>query len=258
MLGKYPIKRKSANKPERWNDLPPVPPTTTVNLVYSTERQITATAGEVQWDFLINSLFDPDETFTGSQPSYYDEWMALYKKYRVTDVLAEVWCSNASAGHLKVSAAPSGDGITGFTTEDVAGWRNSRESAFNSGGPLAYFKMHVKCHTTRGISRVSLLAEDSYAAGVSASPALPVRLAVRAKTLNATDTVWLNVRLKFRTRFENPDAKTLSLLSKPAPSPAQAAAPAAGECKKITSRLTEHSEKCADAYSCGQGHLCDH
>jgi hypothetical protein len=259
-MKKSSSKRAQApNKNKGWVKLDPVPPSTTVNLTYSTERTIAASSFEVGWDFRLNSLFDPDLTYTGSQPTYFDQWAALYGRYRVTEALVEVWCSNVTAGHLKMACAPIGlVSPATYDTEDVAGWRNSVECGFNNGGPLAYTKQIVKCHKPVGLSKQSYLAEGNCSAPVTASPLSGVNYAVRAKTYTSTDSVWISVRITFRARFEAPELVALSATRKLAPSPAQAAMPASSECKKITSRLVEHSEECAAGYSAGKGHSCSH
>jgi hypothetical protein len=49
--------------------------------VYSDVLALTGTAQ--QYTFRGNSLFDPDLTATGHQPMYYDQYIAVYEKYRV-------------------------------------------------------------------------------------------------------------------------------------------------------------------------------
>jgi hypothetical protein len=260
MMKKPSSKRvQTPNKNKGWVKLDPVPPSTTVNLVYSTERTIPASTYEVGWDFRLNSLNDPDLTYTGSQPTYFDQWSALYGRYRVTEALVEVWCSNVTAAHCKLACAPIGlSSPASFKTEDVAGWRNSAECGFNSGGPLAYTKQIVKCHKVVGVNKEAYLAEGNYSATPTTNPLGAVNYAVRAKTYGSIDSVWLSVRITFRARFESPELVTLSATRKLPQSAATQAESADSGCKMITPRLIEHSQECAEGYSAGKGHRCSH
>jgi hypothetical protein len=261
-MSKKPSTKRVARRHTGWTKLPPVPPTTTVDLVYSTERTITATAGEVAWDFRPGSLFDPDFTYTGSQPVYFDQWGELYNFYRVTEALVDVWASTntSSAYHLKLAAAPSMvSGLTSYFTEDVAGWRNAKEANYSTGGPMAHFQTRLRMHEVAGISEASYLASPEYRGGFTGNPDKPVYFAVRCKTFNATDNVWLSVRIRFRVRLESPEILQLS-----ASAPALTALPrqtaentATGKCQHITSRLIEHSPECAESYACGGVRLCE-
>jgi hypothetical protein len=179
-------------------------------LVYSTERKITAAGNEVLWAFLVNSAYDPDFTYTGSQPPYFDEWGQLYSRYRVVDAMVESKVSNYSGAHCKVTQAPLAQDPTGYATEDVAGWRNSAEDDFNSGGSMAVVRTRVKPHQCWGVSEKAYLADDDFAATITASPQNKVFLALCAKTDGATDSVWLSVRVTLSVRFERPRIIALS------------------------------------------------
>jgi hypothetical protein len=253
------VSKRVPKRGEKWVYLDPIPPCTTVDLVYSTERSIAASAYEAYWDFNLNSIFDPDQTFSGSQPTYFDEWSGLYTRYRVTEALVEVWCSNITAGHLKMACAATADSPSGFITEDIAGWRTAKEESFNNGGPLAYTKSHIKCHKAFGINREAYLADSVYGSNVTTSPSKIVYFALRAKTYGSTDTVFFSVRIRFRVRFEGPEAKTLSA-TRLLPEAAKAAnerPPQNGKCTRVTERLVEHSVECAEYYASHSCRLCE-
>jgi len=57
------------------------PDTIKTRLKYSDVLTISGAAQ--QYTFRANSLFDPDLTSTGHQPMYYDQYIAVYEKYRV-------------------------------------------------------------------------------------------------------------------------------------------------------------------------------
>lgn len=52
-------------------------------LRYVDTKTLTGTSGTTKHSFLLNSLYDPDNTGGGHQPAFKDQWAALYGKYRV-------------------------------------------------------------------------------------------------------------------------------------------------------------------------------
>jgi len=56
-----------------------------VKLTYADQIRLDPTVGGVPktYVFRANSLFDPDYSFTGHQPLYYDQYSAIYKAYKV-------------------------------------------------------------------------------------------------------------------------------------------------------------------------------
>lgn len=55
-----------------------------MRLVYTVNKTVTAAAGATQDQvFSGNGCFDPDITAAGAQPANYDDWSALYGRYRV-------------------------------------------------------------------------------------------------------------------------------------------------------------------------------
>jgi len=64
----------------------PFPAKTTATLVYAEQINITLVSGAYQnYVFCANGLYDPNYTGTGSQPLYFDQLMAIYNHYVVTE-----------------------------------------------------------------------------------------------------------------------------------------------------------------------------
>jgi hypothetical protein len=61
----------------------PIPNNTRVVLKYNDFFSLSSSAGVATCNFSGNSLYDPDITFTGHQPYYYDRYSALYQYYTV-------------------------------------------------------------------------------------------------------------------------------------------------------------------------------
>jgi len=58
----------------------------------------THTSGALSsWEFRGNSVYDPDYTYTGHQPSGFDEYSAFYMYYRVKASSIKVTCTNLTA-----------------------------------------------------------------------------------------------------------------------------------------------------------------
>lgn len=77
-----------------------------------------ASSGPTQYVFRGNSCFDPDQTGTGHQPMFYDQWIAVYERYRVLGSSIKVQVTNGANDTailviLPTSAVPV---FTSYTT----------------------------------------------------------------------------------------------------------------------------------------------
>lgn len=69
-------------------------------LKYNTNFSLNPTAGSMGatgtniWQFTSNGLYDPDITGTGHQPLYFDNYAALYSRYKVKYATIKVTCIN--------------------------------------------------------------------------------------------------------------------------------------------------------------------
>ena len=66
----------------------------------------------------MNSLFDPDQTGTGHQPYYFDQFAALYNRYTVLGSKAN--CRVQFAAQCDATAQPSGPAVIGVIGDDSA------------------------------------------------------------------------------------------------------------------------------------------
>jgi hypothetical protein len=124
-----------------------------------------------------NSLFDPDLTGTGGQPSGFDQWAAFYATYTVLGSKCEV-ISMSGGG----SACNTIHGITPtnfssvFTDVERAQeqpYDKSDTIVFGSQG-IGQGKLSNYMSTSKiiGVVRPAIQIEDSYSALVSANPAV--------------------------------------------------------------------------------------
>ncbi len=73
----------------------PIPPRAMVQLRYTdtislTSSSVTARTSGNQYEFRLNSIYDPNYTSTGHQPYMYDQFAALYGRYRVDRVRVQI------------------------------------------------------------------------------------------------------------------------------------------------------------------------
>ncbi len=73
----------------------PIPPRASVQLRYTdtislTSSSVSARTSGDQYEFRLNSIYDPNYTATGHQPYMYDQFAALYGRYRVDRVRIQI------------------------------------------------------------------------------------------------------------------------------------------------------------------------
>ncbi len=101
MMRKNKKKKNNGSNGESRVTIPKVPgfpDQIRVSLVYEDLIPITTVANSYYTQiFRGNSLFDPDLTGIGHQPRYFDQYAAIYNKYKVYSSKIEIFVTNASA-----------------------------------------------------------------------------------------------------------------------------------------------------------------
>ena len=91
-----------------------------VTLHYEDLIAINPSAPKASYAFRGNSCYDPDYTSTGHQPRYYDQYSAIYQKYKVLKSTCTIEMLNYSGSSgLIFALVPNTDIIT-FTSWEVA------------------------------------------------------------------------------------------------------------------------------------------
>jgi hypothetical protein len=81
--------------------------------------QVAPSAGQTaKWNISCNGLFDPDITYTGHQPLYFDTFSAVYNHYTVINSVLTARCYNATAA-IQQAGVMIEDDITSSTTIDT-------------------------------------------------------------------------------------------------------------------------------------------
>jgi len=191
-----------------------VPPFTYANLVYPFAFSSSSTTGSVwYWQWRLNSLFDPDFTGSGSQPTTFDQWMALYDRYRVIATEVEISVQDFSAPNAMTSCAfaPSVDAVPTLTFTGIAGMRDAVIS-LPKNGQVNRFKRTYLMKDVFGVDEEAMMSELNFS-GTSGTSAPSVAYGSLGVTVfgGTTDPVCIAGCLRFAVRFEAPHANNVSL-----------------------------------------------
>ena len=84
----------------------------------------------------MNSLFDPDQTGTGHQPYYFDQFAALYNRYTVLG--SKLTAEFSLLPSAIATAQPSGPAVIGVIGDDSASTATTVSTLLESNGLQAY------------------------------------------------------------------------------------------------------------------------
>lgn len=164
--------------------------------------------------FNITSLYDPNFTGTGHQPTGFDQMMALYRNYLVTKVNAHVIFQNTDSSNESLCCLHINDSTTSLTDIRVA-VENGR----------CVYNMIGKAGSSRDITNLVISADiakergvkdlkDSpdYRGSVTSSPSASMYMHVLAQPNSANDAtvVGVTVILEFDVMFLEPLSAALS------------------------------------------------
>ncbi len=161
----------------------------------------TITSGATrQQTFRGNSLFDPDQTGTGNQPRYHDQWSAFFGKYYVTGCTAIVRFVNetiSTAGRVLITtstlATPPAALDAAEKTDKRVGWFSTNKSIL---------AMRVS-RSTSSFGDPDMSFEDNSALN-AANPATPWFYHIAMQNLSGvTITFTLIVEMQFSVLYSN-------------------------------------------------------
>jgi len=166
------------------------------------------TAGNIQYLFNANSVFDPNATGVGHQPYGFDQLSPIYNRYRV------ISCKYV------VNAYSSAGGTTGairfgtLLANEIPPINNMSELAENPraqtrvqivGGSTQTIKGKISIPSLMGRTKSQYMADDRYQALVTANPQELAYLAIYAQDMaDAAATVTLAVTLEYTVEFFDP------------------------------------------------------
>lgn len=164
--------------------------------------------GLVQYNWNLNSIYDPNLSGIGHQPYGYDQLADLYNRYRVfrVDYAISAYNTDGSINYSVIAALPANEQITGAL--GVSEIMENPRAKYITQAPNAALKVlkgSISLPSLVGRSKAQYLADDRYQAQWGASPAEQAVLNVMAGTIagsggnggSATNTMNLSISLVY-------------------------------------------------------------
>lgn len=192
-----------------------VPPYTYATLVLPIAFSSSSTTGsQWYWQFRLNSLYDPDFTGSGSQPTTFDQWMALYDRYRVLGVDVELTLRNLtnSVCGIYAAMAPGVDSAPTLTYYGIGGMRGAvfaKQLPATTG--FCSLRKTFLMKDVFGINEEAMMSELNLTGTSSTSAPQVAYLSIGAQTTGATDPVYIAGFMRFAVRFEQARSNNVSL-----------------------------------------------
>jgi len=144
-----------------------------VQLNYVESLNLSNGSPRIQYTFRGNSLFDPDYTGTGHQPMYFDQYAAIYQRYRVLGSSIRVDCINAQGLSACYFIMFPNTEIATLTSIPLA-LEQSRARAANimpiaGGGPAARYQQYCSTRKACGLTKGEFY-DDTYSSTVGNNP----------------------------------------------------------------------------------------
>lgn len=176
-IGRPIIKRRYRNNNVLARSIPAtLPDQMNMYFKYTESVIVTVTGGSaVNYQFRGNSLYDPDLTSTGHQPTGYDEWSAFYNKFTVLgsscDVKAYITgISTALVVNGLVAVVPTVDASPTLTYANVLTLPNCKHKVFTYNTSVGHVKNRMMTNKIFGKSLQAVKDDDYYSASTTANP----------------------------------------------------------------------------------------
>lgn len=196
-------KRKAQSTSLVNHSLQPIPNRYICKMKYA--ESITTNASG-QFQFRLNSLFDPNSTGVGHQPYGFDNLALLYNRYRVVSCGWRIQAPSSTAGSpFVVGCLPSNDVLV--TWSDFGQMAENPRTKYvtnNPGAPVATLTGKSYLPRLMGRSRAQYMADDNYQAIVTTNPAENAILYLAtfsATTGVAIPAIAINVVLEYTVEF---------------------------------------------------------
>ncbi len=182
-----------------------------VKLVYFQTGYITTTSGGIPYDyqFRLNSIFDPDYTSTGHQPLGRDQWAAFYGRYRVDSALVQATLSSPAPAQFTILANNSQASIVSQSEAEETPFCSTKQYA--PGGSTCSITRHFDLPALNGVTRSVYESDDRYQASFSANPTEVLQLHVVMTAIdNSASAMYHSVKITYYCTLFDPIALTLS------------------------------------------------
>lgn len=195
-----------------------------IRLKYSETVSFSGSAAPSAVVFAVNSLFDPNFSGSGHQPSYYDALTAVYGRYLVTGVEATVSITNQTSGmSINAVVVLSDQNNSTQTVEQLSESKFAKTRMIGQSGAVNVGKInipHVKMSKIMGSKYLE--GDDNMYAVVSATPADIAFMSVKLAATDLTTTIvgYARVTIVFDAVFKDL-VSTYPSLIKSLPTPRQ-------------------------------------
>lgn len=184
------------------SSLQPIPSRQICKMKYSQAVQ-TNVGSAYNYQFNLNSIYDPDRTGTGHQPYGHDTMATLYNRYRVISCSYVLQAYSGDA--IRFGCVPQNDPTTYGTIAELAEQPRGKFKVQIPGGSPSKITGKVYLPALTGRNKAQYTADDRYQALTGASPAELMTLNLTALTLVETGTItnW-TVTLEYVVEFFDP------------------------------------------------------
>jgi hypothetical protein len=191
-------------------------------MTYAFQTSVTCTAGSFASQvFVGNGLYDPDSTGVGAQPLGFDQWMAIYTRYRVIASAIRVNFATPDIttndqGVITVAVTPNVI-VSNFTNIGAATAQPYSKMKLQNGlsgglGQLGPLTSMMETDLIMGVTKNAVLADDTLAGSNTSNPTNPWHwhCNVVPVDLGATTTVQLIGVIHFLVDFYDRNLLSLS------------------------------------------------
>lgn len=158
-------------------------------------------------DFRLNSLFDPDLSGTGDQPHYFDQYSALYARYRVYaakwHLITTCSCAVSDLYHPMLTITSWGDVSPSWNTTAALSSKRSIRKYLIPGQESYSIKRYFNMSSILGVPKREYNIAEPYQALVTANPARQAVLNIGLINNSATSSItWsFNLQVIYYVKF---------------------------------------------------------
>jgi len=196
-----------------------------VKLKYDMVSALTSivTTGAFSYVFRGNSVFDPDFTSTGGQPSNFDDYSAMYGNYRVWGSTMKVhimattsaleptlWAIGPRRTSTSITAATQPDFIAQPYCKSVL------TNVYRTGAPDTKYNGHMSSARLLGLTNTEFAGRDDATAATGANPTLQWYWHISATNIDTavTSEVAIHVELVYDVEFYSRIDTTIDIVGR--------------------------------------------
>ncbi len=169
-----------------------------------------AAGGSYMYDYRITDLYDPDYTGTGNQPVGFDQFTAMYGRFRVLFVSVSVEFQQMTPGGV-VGAFPSADPALPAAQLSWPSQPLAMSGLVTTNSPGRTFRWRIRPWEVFRITKRQYMDEEDYAGTSAASPSRNIYFHTWIRGLGASvSSCAVLVRMAYDVEFFSPVPLTIS------------------------------------------------